>query len=416
MNAPRQGLFASLLILSFGLHTVLMVLASSGFLSDYRASQGEALTRQLVSDSINDLNPPNPIALALLANRYATNPGIASLRILDSRDQVLATGGANKTRDGDRYVRDALINDQKVGRVEVTLLKPSIGEQLRNIWLPLLLSGLLHGLLWLAYRLIARPTRSEYRATLEHEAGLQHEIQRLADALEQEKHQASLAIAQAQQLYKPRPFDGPADINIKPQDEQHVYLSIQFHDPKQLLGTVNQLTAQNYFNMAQLFLTHTLKRCLADFDLNEQDIEIIQPFFDDGALVCTNNLKPVTIRALIQIAVVFQLLSDAMYKRYREDRRFALQTRLAIAEQVPAMQLDARKSAIRLAQYLGGKNMAIYLSKPVFKDFRHHYDLEALPHPSSALTRDAFLLKGLSEEQAAHVQQLRDDILAGRAK
>ena len=418
MNAPRQGLFASLLILSFGLHAVLMVLATSNFLNANRTEQGNALTRQLVNDSLSELNPPNTIALALLGARYATNPNIASLRILDKNDHVLATGGSNKTRDGDVFMLDAMVNEQKVGRVEVILVKPSIGEQLRNMWLPLLLSALVHGLLWIAYCLIARPTRSEYHARLQRENDVQQEIQRLAEALEHERHQSSIAIAQAQQLYKRPQADmtpgGMQDLTQKNQDEPYVYLSIQFYDPKQLLGSVNQLTAQSYFNMAQLFLTHTRNRCIAEFNLTEQDIEIIQPFFDDGALVRTNNRNQDTLKALIQIAVVFQLLADAMYKRYREDKRFALQTRLAIAEHVPSMQLSAQKAASRLAQYLHGKELAIYLSKPVFKDFRHHYDLIALPHPSNALTRDALLLQGLDSEEAKQAQLMRDEILAGR--
>lgn len=68
MNAPRQGLFASLLILSFALHSILMVVATNYYLKDNRAIQGELLTRQLVTDSINELDPPNTVALALLTS------------------------------------------------------------------------------------------------------------------------------------------------------------------------------------------------------------------------------------------------------------------------------------------------------------------------------------------------------------
>ena len=170
MNAPRQGLFASLLILSFVLHGILIVVATNYFLKDNRAIQGELLTRQLVADSMSELAPPNTVALALLTSRYATNPSIASLRVLDHDDRVLATAGANKTRQGDVFVRDAMVNEQKVGRIEVTLIKPSIGELLRNQWLPLLISLLLHFGLWIGYRTIARPTRSEFLSKMKREA------------------------------------------------------------------------------------------------------------------------------------------------------------------------------------------------------------------------------------------------------
>ena len=415
MNAPRQGLFASLLIVSFALHTVLIVVATNYFLKDNRAIQGELLTRQLVADSLNELEPPNTIALALLTSRYATNPAIASLRILDQSDQVLATAGANKTRQGEVFVRDALLNEQKIGRIEVILIQPSLGEQLRNLWLPLLLTFILHGLLWLGYRTVARPTRSEFLTKMKRESQLKHEIQRLADALEQEKHQASLAIAKAQQLYQhPKaPMDVPNPLQ-KTEVTEQLYLSIQFYDPKQLLGTVNQSTAQAFFNMTQLFLNNAVKLCQRHYQLQENQIEIIQPFFDDGALIRINQKNPQMVTALIQLAVVFQLLSEAMYQRFREEKRFALQTRCAIAEALPSMQLTAEKAAIRLGQYLHAKETAIYLSRPSFKDVRHCYEFVALTNPSNALTRDALLLKGLSSEYAQTAQNMRDEILLGR--
>ncbi|MGE8595254.1 MAG: hypothetical protein ACN6NY_08475, partial [Acinetobacter faecalis] len=114
MNAPRQGLFASLLIVSFTLHTFLLVLATTHQLNENRANQGQLMTTQLVTDSLSELDPANTVSLALLANRYATNPNIASIRILDANKQVLATGGMSKTRQGEIFVRDALQNEKKV--------------------------------------------------------------------------------------------------------------------------------------------------------------------------------------------------------------------------------------------------------------------------------------------------------------
>ena len=187
MNAPRQGLFASLLIISFALHTFLLVIATTHQLNENRANQGQLMTSQLVTDSLSELEPANTVSLALLVNRYATNPSVASIRILDGANQVLATGGLSKTRDGEVFVRDALQNEKKVGTIEITLIKPSIGEILRTQWLAILFSFFIHGLLWLAYRVIARPSRSEYLARINNESRLKHEIQALTQALEQEK-------------------------------------------------------------------------------------------------------------------------------------------------------------------------------------------------------------------------------------
>ena len=140
MIAPRQGLFASLLIVSFALHTFLLVIATTHQLNENRASQGQLMTSQLVADSLSELEPANTVSLALIANRYATNPSVASIRILDANKQVLATSGISKTRQGEIFARDALQNEKKVGSIEVTLIQPSIGEILRTQWLAILAS------------------------------------------------------------------------------------------------------------------------------------------------------------------------------------------------------------------------------------------------------------------------------------
>ncbi len=120
LNAPRQGLFASLLIVSFALHTFLLVLATTHQLNANRASQGQLMTSQLVTDSLSELEPANTVSLALLADRYATNPSVASIRILDANNQVLATGGLTKTRQGEVFVREALQMKRKWGSIEIT--------------------------------------------------------------------------------------------------------------------------------------------------------------------------------------------------------------------------------------------------------------------------------------------------------
>ena len=60
----------------------------------------------------------------------------------------------------------------------------------------------LHVLLWLAYRAIARPTRSEYLARINEENRLKHEIQELTQALALEKQNTVTLVAQAQQQAK----------------------------------------------------------------------------------------------------------------------------------------------------------------------------------------------------------------------
>ena len=414
MNAPRQGLFASLLIVSFAFHTFLLVLATTHQLNENRANQGQLMTSQLVTDSLSELEPANTVSLALLVNRYATNPSIASIRILDAQNQVLATGGQSRTREGEVFVRDAIINEKKVGSIEITLIQPSIGEILRTQWLATLLSLLVHALLWLAYRAIARPSRSEYLARINNESRLKHELQLLTQALEQEKHQTALALAQAQQ--QPKPVMSPkANKAIEQSQEQNnIALNIQFYDPKQLLDTVTQSVSVPYFSLCQIFLNKSIELCVQHYKLNRSDIQTVQPFHEDGATLSIAANTPNAAACMAMIGTVFQLLSEVLYKRYREEKRFVLQTRSGLSTAVEAMQLSAVQAAERLVHQLSARENAVHLPNELLDELSTHYELVSMPNPTNVLMRHAFMVNGMDSQSAELAQSLRTEILKGK--
>lgn len=408
LNAPRQGLFASLLIVSFALQTVLLVIATTHQLKENRANQGQLMTSQLVTDSLHEMEPANTVSLALLTNRYATNPSVASIRILSATNQVLATGGMEQTRTGEIFSRDALQNDRKVGRVEITLIQPSLGEILRTEWLAILASLILHALLWLAYRVIARPTRSEYLAKIQHETGLKNQIQELKFALEQEKQAASIAVAQALQ---PETKKAVPTIAL---DENAVALNIQFYDPKQLLSSVSQSVSVPYFNLCQIFLDKSIELCLKQYKVNAEHIQCTEHFNETGATLYVNSQNKNAVECLIMISSVFQLLSEVLYKRYREEKRFVLQTRCAVATMVEDMQLDATAAAKRLTQSLNAKENGLYLNHELLKKVNDNYKLTPFPNPSTLLTRYAYIIAGMNEYNAKRAESFRTEILKGK--
>ena len=412
MNAPRQGLFASLLIVSFALHTFLLVLATTHQLNENRANQGQLITSQLVTDSLSELEPPNRVSLALLANRYATNPSVASIRILDAKAQVLATGGLTKTREGEVFVRDALQNEKKVGVIEITLIEPSIGEILRTQWLAILFSFIIHGLLWVAYRAVARPSRTEYLARINNESRLKFEIQNLTQALEQEKHNAALAIAQAQQAVKNKAKEKEHKPAVLESDS--LSLNIQFYDPKQLLDSVNKTVSVPYFNLCQIFLNKATELCVQRYKLNSSDICTVHKFDEKGATISIAADKPNALACLTMISAVFQLLSEVLYKRYREEKRFVLQTRSAISSHVEAMQLTPVQAAERLVQHLSAKESALHLPNHLLKEISSCYQLVSIPNPTNVLTRHAFMMNGMDSEVAELAQTFRTDILKAK--
>ncbi len=369
-----------------------------------------------MADSLAELEPANTVSLALVANRYATNPSVASIRILDANKQVLATSGMAKTRQGEVFVRDALQNEKKVGTVEITLIEPSIGEILRTQWLAILVSLFIHGLIWLAYRAIARPTRSEYLARINQENHLKHEIQRLTQALALEKQNTVTLVAQAQQQAKaqPKPRVEKTSTPTAQVDDQVLALNIQFYDPKQLLSSVNQSVSIPYFKLCQLFLDKSIDLCSKHYQIDSTQIRVEQEFNAEGATLTTSSNHPQALECLMMVGAVFQLLADVLYKRYREDKRFALQTRAAVSNAVDAMQLDAIEAAKRLTQHLHAKEAALHLHHDHLKTVQNSYELVVMPNPSNVMTRHAFMINGMNEACATVAQNLRTEILMGK--
>ncbi len=189
-----------------------------------------------------------------------------------------------------------------------------------------------------------------------------------------------------------------------------------FSSSQQLLNSVNQSVSIPYFKLCQLFLEKSIALSTKHYQIDTTHIQVVQEFNAEGATLSTTSENPHKIECLMMVGAVFNLLAEVLYKRYREDKRFALQTRGAVASAVDAMQLDAIEAAKRLTQHLHAKEAALYLQHDQLKIIQHCYELVAMPNPSSVLTRHAFMINGMNEECATLAQSLRTEILMGKKK
>ena len=199
-------------------------------------------------------------------------------------------------------------------------------------------------------------------------------------------------------------------------DENALALNIQFYDPKQLIHSVNQSVSLPYFNLCQIFLNKSIDLCTTYFQLNKEDFLLKQEFGQQGAMITVAVQQNNTTQCLLMIGSVFQLLSEVLYKRYREDKRFVLQTRCADSTAVEAMQLDAIQASERLTHHLIAKEMALYLTNEQLKHIGDCYQLVAMPNPTSVLTRHAFMINGMNSDCAELAQHMRTEILKGKSK
>ena len=155
-------------------------------------------------------------------------------------------------------------------------------------------------------------------------------------------------------------------------------LNIQFYDPKQLLDSVNKTVSVPYFNLCQIFLNKATELCVQRYKLNGSDISTVHKFDEKGATI--------SIACLTMISAVFQLLSEVLYKRYREEKRFVLQTRSAIASKVEEMQLSSVQASERLSQHLVAKESALHVPNSLLKDVSEHFGRVMEVHDSKQQT------------------------------
>lgn len=422
MNAPRQGLFASLLIISFAVHVTLMIHATNQQLSNTRAIQGELMTRQLADDSLAMLAPVDTVSLALMANRYSSRPDVSALKIMAADNRVLATSGSAPTRSGEIFNKKIMLDQQPIGRVELTLIKPSIGELIRMQWPPILLSLLVHALLWLLYRVVARPTRREYLQSLAREQQLQEQMVALKLHAEMAQKNAMMAQALANPNSVPKP-DLKAREEIGATSQQHFTLLIDFVDPKQLLGTLSPGLAQPYFNLCQTLLEQAITQTQQYFAPHRIDYKIEQHFSSTGAVISApnhysngsdaNSGNVSSVLFLTQVAKLFNLLTEVVYKRHRELKRFALQTRATIAES--QTNQSGQSLAHSLMAYMQANQLAVHACDEQLLTLQQHFELSPLDNPTDAQTREAVIISAMKIEQAQFIREARERIL-GRNK
>ena len=404
MNAPRQGLYAAIIAISFALHTALIVEGAAHQLASTRDAQGQLLIRQLAEDATLGVARQDTVALALLANRYSQRPDVVSLRLLAADGHVLATGGNAPSRSGETFQQILLQDRAQSGQVELTLADISLGEIIRLQWLPLLLSLLIHGFLWLFYRVVARPKQHWSQANT---VGDFSESES-ADTTLEDSTTATLAPEPSLQLKAAEA--ATATPKVYP-----VILHVTFDDPKSLLDTLTPSIAQKYFSLCQKLLEEAIRVLGAQMpnDGESTELTVITPFGMNGALVGVNQSSTPALGHLLLLAQLINLLSDAVYRRHRLEKRFALHTHTVISQ--ANEESDAVAQSTLLTQHAKTNDVLIKVSDSNLSRLLIQFSLSALEQAADGMENsdlsEVMRLNGLRSDQAQLIERARAQIL-----
>ena len=127
--APRQGLFAIIILVSFCLQTLLLVISTDQQLSNSRALKGEQMVAQLIDEARLSLENKDRVSLSVIANRYTSEQDVTRILIKDNNDEVLVPVGNAPMQQGDTISQIATNGDAvhgSFGCVVVQLKNPVI--------------------------------------------------------------------------------------------------------------------------------------------------------------------------------------------------------------------------------------------------------------------------------------------------
>ncbi|WP_296402668.1 hypothetical protein [Psychrobacter sp.] len=162
--APRQGLFAIIILISFFIHTTLLLISTNQQLDELKTQTGERMLVQLIDEVKLPLLSKDKVSLSVLTGRYTSENTVASLTVKDIDNQVLIQTGQAQLLEGKTLSRKVIMGDSVIGRVDMTLRDTGNGEIIASQWIFILGSFITHLLIWLLYGYVARPTREQLAA------------------------------------------------------------------------------------------------------------------------------------------------------------------------------------------------------------------------------------------------------------
>lgn len=378
------------------------MLSTTHYLEKIRTQQGRLILTHLSEDSVRDLANVNPVSLALLANRYAYLPNVASLRIFDGNEQPLVVAGPHKTQTNEILKENVRLNDKVIGRIELSLIETTQNEALSYNWWAIFLAFFVHFVLWSLYVLVLRPYDPQTIKSQDN-ATQNEDILNLKQSLQQKEQLLTEALQEYEQEHQ-----------AKQQLVSVFALNIRFFDPKELLRNVSPTLSEHYFETCQVLLDRSIELCCEHFNLDENLVTIEQRFSETGVKITIQHEQTTALDCLFLINCVSSLLFDTLYETYRQHKRFALPTCSAIANQMPALESDAMETTERLLNHAQARQSLVYLDSELLRHIAKHYQLTSLANPHNLLMRQSFMITGMDIEIANIASEFRSEILQYR--
>ncbi|MBH0006465.1 hypothetical protein [Psychrobacter sp. SWN149] len=466
--APRQGLFAIIILVSFCLQTLLLVISTDQQLSNSRALKGEQMVAQLIDEARLSLENKDRVSLSVIANRYTSEQDVTRILIKDNNDEILVPVGNAPMQQGDTISQIATNGDAVIGSVALTLKDISKGEIIAMQWPFVIGTMLLHLLLWLLYGYLARPTKEQINAlshdiqelyieqyTQVDQRGYNRDVERSSDDAANNHPPAASESEIDDMVTSARKFNVQNEVNDYLRTQQNteitdatggsvdadadslsgegnttetdsagtghqssklsatrsvdkVRVQIVFHDEFNMLERLAPAQRLPYLALCtQLFnqaVTELLKQPLL---LGVSAMNEAQ-FADNGASVVlkADNSHAKVALAGVMLAKLYLMLNKIIHDKHIELSRFALPAKAGVSD-------DAQSEAMtHLLQSIGKKEqLLILLPNNGLKQISNHIQVHSIMRPTTVYERECAIFDGGNDSMIQRLADVRNAVL-----
>ena len=467
--APRQGLFAIILLVSFCLQTLLLVISTDQQLSNSRALKGEQMVAQLIDEARLSLENKDRVSLSVIANRYTSEQDVTRILIKDNNDDILVPVGNAPMQQGDTIRQIATNGDAVIGSVALTLKDVSKGEIIAMQWPFVIGTMLLHLLLWLIYGYLARPTKEQINALSRDiqelyrdqyrpvdQRGYDRELERQSASQLADSQVATDNIANAadDEVTNARKFNVHNEVNeyLRTQQNQEtgsdtdnlasasegseseiadtdsvasqvashtsklsatrsvdsVKVQVVFHDEFNMLERLAPAQRLPYLALCTQLLNQAVTELLRQPLLLGVSAMNEAHFEDNGASVVlkADNSHAKVALAGVMLAKLYLMLNKIIHDKHIELSRFALPAKAGVSD-------DAQSEPMtHLLQSIGKKEqLLILLPNAGLKQISNHVQVHNIMRPTTVYERECAIFDGANDSLIQRLADVRNAVL-----
>lgn len=318
--APRQGIFAIFVVVSFFIHVAAFIFTTEHRQNAQYQAVAEQSAEQLSQELKGPLSVSDRVSVSVIVERQLQEHEIAFIGVYDTDDKLLVPVG-DETADTTQVKRAIVSGNSALGSVVVKLSPVNKAEIVVANWLFIAIILVMHTMLLLALYAIGLPqayddkTADANQKLSQHQEGFVSDIEdntgKVSDGVDDDGDDDAVP----QDTNTPKASCMKVDSSKVDLDKPAYVVQVLFADPQGLLNTLVTQKRESHFALCDQVLQKTMEHLLALPVLKGVQAVKIEPFDERGSHVILQGeqgAKPAL--AAVMLAKVMLMINQTMYK------------------------------------------------------------------------------------------------------